>query len=548
MKDQRKYFLFYGYIFSLMSFSSLQATDSPGATNQTSYLSLAGVNSDTDSSFLWENQHSQSDALQIKKAKEKAQHGFSLSEKLQGLDLLKDLGMSGNVLAQVAYLEMGKELGKLTEKVFPSHHEEIEKNKKNFYEMSLKSLDSSKDKAKNHARYLTAKAHYFYGHHEKAKGILKDLLEEENGLASYFVATHPELHPKEKLTQKQIVSLLQNSAESLAPSPKAFTALGDQARMQGDYTKARFYYLKAYHTPQGHAYGALGLGLLASQQDDNLSQALHYFQEAAENHHPMGMIATALLYWEGKGGIPRDVSKTLSYLKEAANEHHHSTAAALLAQAYLEGWDGKIDLKKSKLYLDKALKKKDPYAYHVAGLTLKEKYLDQQNQKPTDLFFEEAETYFRKASKLHISESDVELGYLYLSQNRLGLAEASFLKGHQKKNPHATYMLGVLYKSKKNSKDENHRQALKLLVQAGHEGILTAKLEAAALQRELQNTGQEFQLLDEAFRMAEPGSYVYQKAAARLSEMYEEGTALNSHGDSIQDKDRSRELKNLSQK
>jgi TPR repeat protein len=529
---------------SLLSTTSLLQAQSDHSLRK--ILSVVGSGSDLDTSLILENEQEQESRHQDYLHAKNLSHQPHLPEKLEGLRLFESLAHMGHVLAHVSYIKTGGELLDTLKKEDAEVHNHVKKNMDEFYHKVVRSLGEKEKKSskplKNKHQYLLAKLHSHYGNVDEARSLFNDLLQKGYGPAQYLVSQNPHLHPKGMLTEEESLSLIQEATEaSRSPSSKALIHMGDMARQQKDFESARRYYLKAYNTKEGRSYGAVGLGMLARQQDNNPAQALDYFLESADDHNPIGMISAALMYMSGEG-VEADLAKAKNYLKRCVKEHHNPTAAALLAQLYLEGRGVKVNPDKARYYLNIALKHDDPYGHCVEGLNLKEQYL--KGEMKDEALFEKAKAHLEMASTLHISEADVGLGELYLLRGQPHLAEDCFVRGHERDNMNATYSLGVLYKDMLTEADHKHL-ALQLLVQAGQHGIPMASIQAAEIQRELQNTAQEFHLLQEAFRQSPIDSEPYKIAAERLGHMYKEGMAFDDQGAPVQDMDRAQEFLEL---
>lgn len=154
-----------------------------------------------------------------------------------------------------------------------------------------------------------------------------------------------------------------------------------------DYTQAVIYYERA--AKYGHIKAMANLGNLYYNGlgvEQNLPEALRYFQKAAEKESPAAINSLGVMYLRGEGGLPKDLKTAFLYFSRAAY-YGDETAYNNLGNMYFNGIYVKEDKAKAFSYYLKAAEKENPEAMYKVALMYEKGVGTTANQRRADAWY-----------------------------------------------------------------------------------------------------------------------------------------------------------------
>ena len=288
---------------------------------------------------------------------------YNFSERYkESFPIFKELYQKGNPVAAFYYAEcLYAGLG-----TFPPNPQEAEQ----VWASNIDKIKALLRKGDGLVAYTMYQA-YQHGHgvqqdRQKADFFLAISIKKEYGLAIFDKA---KLQEENGQFQQALQTYLEASRKG---NPEADFRLGliyetGENDIKQDYKLAMSYYMNASN--YGHPKAMANLGNmyyngLGTQQ--NLQEALRYFQKAAEKDNAAATNSLGVMYLKGEGGLPKNSNKALAYFQKSAFLGD-ITAYNNLGNMYFNGIGVNEDKAKAFEYYMKAAMQKNPEAmYKVA--------------------------------------------------------------------------------------------------------------------------------------------------------------------------------------
>ena len=209
-------------------------------------------------------------------------------------------------------------------------------------------------------------------------------------------------------------------------------------------------------------------------------EALNYLNEAANKMHVPSILKLAEIYKFGKNGVKRDLSKSNSYYRQAADDLNNTEAQVCMGKIYYSGANCKRDPVLAKKYFKKAALNGDPGGQLNYGLMLLN---DPQKSKP-----EKAAFFLKQAADQKNPPAQYHIALLLMSGRGIepNSEEAEkYLKQSADENyPNAVIQYAFYQKDRKH----NIKEAIKYFTLAARNDNSDASVELYKL---LHNSGNE---------------------------------------------------------
>ena len=293
---------------------------------------------------------------------------------------------------------------------------------------------------------------------------------------------------------------------------KAYIILGNYYLESGNYKEAyhNFYLSKRQENPIGYYFMAYCLENGYGVERD-LSKAVDYYMESADNGNSDAMLRLGFLYENGKG-VELNYQEALKYYLYAAKAQNY-LAYCYLGNLYYEGKGVKKDLEQARKYYLSAADHNVPQAFY-------DLYWVEKNNN-----IKRALNYLKKAMDHNFSSAYIHMGKLYQEgingvvrdENK---AFEYYLKAYELGDNHACFWLGYCFEFGIGT-NLNYDQAFRFYTMASTQGDPLACNSLGNLYESGHGCNRDLKKAFEYYKMA--ADYDYPSGIYNLASCLEEG-------------------------
>ncbi|KAG0360702.1 hypothetical protein BGX24_005507 [Mortierella sp. AD032] len=213
----------------------------------------------------------------------------------------------------------------------------------------------------------------------------------------------------------------------------------------------------------------LGLKCLLGYEDDlpqDSEMAMYWFLQAANRGHAIAQMQVGLFYFDGGGGVQKDLNTAASWFLKAANRQQVD-AQILLGVMYLRGWGVQQDHYRALQWLLPAANRGNAKAQHEIGSIF---------EAGTPLFsqdYPKAMEWYLKAADQAYADSQVSIGELHFAGHGIPVRDETtalewFLKAAEQGSKNGQFKAGVCYEEVPGLRD--YPKAMEWYLKAAQQG------------------------------------------------------------------------------